>query len=172
MFPRLYANYWLANDYQKEKIESDDEGNDTGDHYTIKSLPLPQLLSLLTETKAPFFYGDDESVSLNIKNNQSLPLRNKNLHLLKQQSSNITSNNATMKETKNLIMENMYENFMWSEFVKYTNSNDLSYEEAKLNDALLDLFRWSIQPPHPAIYEESKSESGIYIFVFRELLAV
>ena len=164
MFPRLYANYWLANDDQKGKIESDDKADVRGDDYTIESLPLPQLLSLLTETKAPFFYGDDESLELIVKPNHSLPLRNQNLHLVKQKSSNNKSNNAPMNGTNYRFMEKLYENFMWSKFVKDSNGNDLSDEEDKLNDALLELFRWSIQPPHPAIYEDLKNQSGINIF--------
>ena len=164
MFPRLYANYWLANNDQKGKIESDDKGDARGDDYTIKSLPLPQLLSLLTETKAPFFYGDDESLELIVKPTHSLPLNYQTLDLLKQKYSNNKSNNASMKKTNNLTMENLYDNFMWSKFVKDTDSNDTSDEEAKLNDALLELFRWSIQPPHPAIYEDSKNQSGNYIY--------
>ena len=144
MFPRLYANYWLSNDDQKGKIESDDKGDARGDDYTIKSLPLPQLLSLLTETKAPFFYGDDERLEPFVNPNHSLPLKNQNLH----------------------------DNFMWSKFIKDATSDGTSDEEAKLNDALLELFRWSIQPPHPAIYEDSKNQSGYDILLVRASLKI
>ena len=140
-----------------------------GDYDSIKSLPLPQLLSLLTETKAPFFYGDDESVA-QFKPNQSQQLQEQNLHLINESFPHSKFNYSTLNEANNLYLDNLYENFMWSKFVKDSNDNNLSDKEEELKDDLLELFQWSIQPPHPVVYKDiAKKESGddiFYLFFF------
>ena len=158
IFPRLYANHWLTNENPSEssKNESKDSFLDVID--TIKSLPLPQLLSLLIETKAPFFFGIDESDLLNINQNQSSSSKNEKLDSSNQSFQLSNMSNSSPKKPQNLIFKSIYDNFMWNKFVKDLDANDSAGEKEKLKDGLLELFRWSIQPPHPIIFEKDASD--------------
>ena len=154
----MYAYHWLTNENPSEKSSNDTKDSFSDDIDFIKSLPLPQLLSLLIETKPPFFYGIDESEQFKFDQNHSSSSKNEKLDPLSQlfQLSNLS--NSLPHETQNLNFKSVYNNFMWDKFVKDLDTNDSAGEKEKLKDGLLELFRWSIQPPHPIIFEDDVSE--------------
>ena len=158
VFPRLYAYHWLTNENPSEKSSNDTKDSFSDDIDFIKSLPLPQLLSLLIETKAPFFFGIDESDLLNINQNQSSSSKNEKLDSSNQSFQLSNMSNSSPKKPQNLIFKSIYDNFMWDKFVKDLDTNDSAGEKEKLKDGLLELFKWSIQPPHPIIFEDDVSE--------------
>ena len=159
VFPRLYANHWLTNKNPSAKSRKESKESLSDDIDSIKSLPLPQLLSLLIETKAPFFYGIDESNPPRINQNQSSSSSENQKQDPSNQAFQLSNlSNSLPNETQNLSFKSIYNNFMWDEFVKDLDTNDSAGEKGKLKDGLFELFRWSIQPPHPIIFENDISD--------------
>ena len=157
----MYSDYWLNNDKHRNQVKNESRDDFPDEFLSIKSLPLPQLLSLLIETKAPFFYGNDESGSLTDNPSRSFLIDEQNLGSPNQTSNQSKFNNSS--ETKNLDLDDMYENFMWNKFARYYNSKESSDGTNSKKDDLLKLFQWSIQPAHPAIFDKKvsdKIESG------------
>ena len=131
-FPKLYADYWLKRDKFDFRSLKNERITDSNDQFQLfKDLSLPELLSLLVEREKRSF--------------TFIPPINETM----------TQENTTQKPQK-ITKFGLYDSIPCHNLGEIGESDNLDFTEEQTYK-LLDMLRWSIQPPHPVIIDESST---------------
>ena len=125
-------------------------------------MAIPQLLSLLVERQPPFFYGNEGSALDGGNRSNSTRLSNQESTNANDDSLPLTSSGgitSALPNEGNTSKLDLYGNFPCIHHFKVHHNIDTADENDKPNIDLLEMLRWSIQPPHPVTFEEHLSES-------------
>ena len=134
-FPKLYADYWLKRDNFDFRSLKNERITDANDQFQLfKDLSLPELLSLLVEReKSSFTFIPPIYVT---------PLN----------ETMVQENTTQTPQQKTKF--GLYDSIPCDNLGEIGESDNLDFTEEQTYK-LLDMLRWSIQPPHPVIVDES-----------------
>ena len=128
-FPKLYADYWLKRDKFDFRSLKNERITDANDQFQLfKDLSLPELLSLLVEREKRSF--------------TFIPPINETM----------TQENTTQTPQQKTKF-GLYDSIPCHNLGEIGESDNLDFTEEQTYK-LLDMLRWSIQPPHPVIIDE------------------
>ena len=145
-------------DFESSKAFNETLSDSNDEFQLFKSLSLPELLSLLVQRQPPFFYGDEiwnenesEQRYTTKKHNETTAERIANITTFEQEGEydNTTEN---LQQKKKL---GLYDSIPCH---KLGNGSDNMIFEEEQSFKLLEMLRWSIQPPHPVVIDEPSTK--------------
>ena len=144
-------------DFRSSKANNEKISDSDDEFQLFKSLSLPELLSLLVEREPPFFYEYEQRTENKAEHSSSMPTNDetvtdsideKTLLELKGEDDNTTEKLQPKRKF------GLYDSIPCHNLGE--GSDNINYTEAQ-SFKLLEMLRWSIQPPHPVIIDESST---------------